>query len=95
MLVDAGLPFIKGDTLIPVWNLKGYEFLFNNYIPYTVNPKLWIQGNLNLNIGLFKVTDNIFQVRGFDFANMTFIKGKTGWIVKRKDIFKIICLYEE
>lgn len=81
MLVDAGLPFIKGDTLIPVWNLKGYEFLFNNYIPYTVNPKLWIQGNLNLNIGLFKVTDNIYQVRGFDFANMTFIKGKTGWIV--------------
>lgn len=81
MIVDAGLPFIKGDTLIPVWNLKGYEFLSSNYIPYTVNPKLWIQGNLNLNTGLFKVTDNIYQVRGFDFANMTFIKGKTGWIV--------------
>lgn len=30
---------------------------------------------------MFKVTDNIYQVRGFDFANMTFIKGKTGWIV--------------
>ena len=41
MIVDAGLPFIKGDTLIPVWNLKGYEFLSSNYIPYTVNPKLW------------------------------------------------------
>ena len=81
MLVDAGLPYIKGDTLIPVWNLKGYEFLFSNYIPYTVNPKLWMQGNLNLNTGLFKVTDNIYQVRGFDFANMTFIKGNTGWIV--------------
>ncbi len=80
-LVDANLPLIKGDTLIPVWNLKRYDFLFNDYIPYTVNPKLWIQGNLNLNTGLFKVTDNIYQVRGFDLANMTFIKGNTGWIV--------------
>lgn len=81
MLVDAGLPFIKGDKMVPVWNLRGYEFLFNKYIPYTVNPKLWIQGNLNLNAGLFKVTNNIFQVRGFDFAYMTFLKGETGWIV--------------
>ncbi len=81
MLVDTNLPYIKGDTLIPVWNLRGYNFLYSNYIPYTVNPKLWIQGRLNINTGLFKVTDNIYQVRGFDLANMTFIKGNTGWIV--------------
>lgn len=82
MLVNANLPVIKSDTsLIPVWDLRRYAFLLNNYIPYTVNPKLWVQGNLNLNAGLFKVTENIYQIRGFDFANMTFIKGKTGWIV--------------
>lgn len=82
MLVDADLPVIKPeDSLIPVWNLRRYSFLLTNSIPYTVNPKLWVQGNLNLNAGLFKVTDHIYQVRGFDFANMTLIQGNTGWIV--------------
>ena len=82
MQANANLPVVKGDnSLIPVWDLKRYAFLLSNYIPYTVNSKLWVQGNLNLNTGLFKVTDNIYQVRGFDLANMTFIKGDTGWIV--------------
>ncbi len=82
MLANANLLVItKEDSLIPVWDLRRYAFLLNNCIPYTVNPKLWVQGNLNLNTGLFKVTDNIYQVRGFDLANMTFIKGNTGWIV--------------
>ncbi len=31
--------------------------------------------------GLFKVSDRIWQVRGFDIANITFVKGDTGWIV--------------
>lgn len=82
MLLNANLPVIKNpNSFIPVWDLKRYTFLLGNYIPYTVNPKLWVQGNLNLNTGLFKVTDKIYQVRGFDLANMTFIKGDTGWIV--------------
>ncbi|MGJ7921703.1 alkyl/aryl-sulfatase [Neobacillus sp. LXY-4] len=82
MLVNTNLPVIHNqDSLISVWDLRRYSFLFNNYIPYTVNPKLWTQGNLNLNTGLFKITDNIYQVRGFDLANMTFVKGSTGWIV--------------
>lgn len=82
MVANANLPVVKKENaLMPVWDLKKYAFLLSNYIPYTVNPKLWIQGNLNLNTGLFKVTDNIYQVRGFDLANMTLIKGDTGWIV--------------
>lgn len=82
LLADAGLPVIKGEgQVIPVWDLRQYSFLFNSDIPYTVNPKLWVQGNLNLNAGLFKVTENIFQIRGFDLANMTFIQGNTGWII--------------
>jgi alkyl sulfatase BDS1-like metallo-beta-lactamase superfamily hydrolase len=82
MLVRANLPVItKEDSFIPIWNLRQYAFLLSNQIPYTVNPKLWVQGNLNLNTGLFKVTDHIFQVRGFDLANMTLVKGDTGWII--------------
>ncbi len=49
--------------------------------PPTVNPSLWRHATLNAQIGLFKVSDGIYQVRGFDIANMTLIEGKTGWIV--------------
>ena len=49
--------------------------------PPTVNPSLWRHAILNAQFGLFKVTDGIYQLRGFDIANMTLIEGKTGWIV--------------
>jgi len=49
--------------------------------PPTVNPSLWRHATLNSEYGLFKVTDGIYQLRGFDIANMTLIEGKTGWIV--------------
>mgnify|MGYP002681984957 CR=1 FL=1 len=49
--------------------------------PDTVNPSLWRQGQLCASGGLFKVTDGIWQLRGFDIANMTLIEGKTGLIV--------------
>jgi len=49
--------------------------------PDTVNPSLWRHAQLNAQIGLFKVTDGIHQLRGFDVANITLIEGKTGWIV--------------
>ncbi|TSI11080.1 alkyl/aryl-sulfatase [Lysinibacillus sp. BW-2-10] len=82
MLANANFPVIrKENSILPVWDLKRYAFLLNDHIPHTVHPKLWIQGNLNLNTGLFKITEKIYQVRGFDLANMTFVKGDTGWIV--------------
>ena len=31
--------------------------------------------------GLFEVVDGVYQVRGFDITNVTFIRGETGWIV--------------
>ena len=49
--------------------------------PPTVNPSLWRHAIQNAQIGLFKITDGIYQVRGFDIANMTLIEGKSGWIV--------------
>lgn len=48
----------------------------------TVNPSLWRQAQLNaLHHGLFKVSENIYQVRSFDLANMTLIAAETGWII--------------
>ncbi|HEY3287185.1 MAG TPA: alkyl sulfatase dimerization domain-containing protein [Gemmatimonadaceae bacterium] len=49
--------------------------------PPTVNPSLWRHAQLNAFIGLFKVTDGIYQLRGFGHSGMTLIEGKTGWIV--------------
>jgi alkyl sulfatase BDS1-like metallo-beta-lactamase superfamily hydrolase len=49
--------------------------------PPTVNPSLWRHAILNAQVGLFKVTDGIYQLRGFDIANITLIEGKSGWIV--------------
>ena len=49
--------------------------------PDTVNPSLWRQGKLNSIHGLFEVTKGIYQIRGYDLAQMTLIAGKSGWIV--------------
>src|SRR5208282_5182724 len=57
-----------------IWSLKDYEFL-KDKAPPTVNPSLWRVARLNLNHGLFKVTDRIYQIRGFDISNMDIIEG--------------------
>ncbi len=63
-----------------VWDLSAYDFLKGD-APDTVNPSLWRHAQLLAMSGLFQVSETIWQVRGFDLANITFIKGKTGWIV--------------
>ena len=61
-------------------DFDAYNFV-DGKAPDTVNPSLWRHARLNANIGLFKVTDGVYQLRGFDMGNMTLIEGTTGWIV--------------
>ena len=61
-------------------DFDAYKFV-DGKAPPTVNPSLWRHAVLNAQIGLFKVTDGIWQLRGFDISNMTLIEGKTGFIV--------------
>jgi alkyl sulfatase BDS1-like metallo-beta-lactamase superfamily hydrolase len=63
-----------------VWDYDAFAFV-KGAAPPTVEPSLWRQALLNNRIGLFAVTDRIWQLRGFDLANMTLIRGDTGWIV--------------
>ena len=63
-----------------IWSHRPYAFLSDETPAPTVNPSLWRQARLNLNHGLFKVAERIYQVRGFDIANITFIEGDTGLI---------------
>ena len=65
-----------------IWSQKAYSFV-DNYekCPDTVNPSLWENTKNNHAYGLFKVCEKIYQVRGYDMANLTLIKGDTGWII--------------
>ncbi|WP_323845978.1 alkyl/aryl-sulfatase [Microbulbifer magnicolonia] len=72
---------IKDEQGNVVWNLGSYDYLAGDQSHETINPSLERQAKLNMAYGLFKVTDRIYQVRGYDLANITFIAGDTGWIV--------------
>lgn len=63
-----------------VFDLVPYEFL-NGDRPDTVNPSLWRQAQLCIRNGLFEVTSEIYQIRGFDISNMTIIEGDTGVVI--------------
>ncbi len=57
------------------------EAQFTGPAPATVNPSLWRNATLVAKHGLFQVADGIWQVRGLDLANMTIIRGQSGWII--------------
>ena len=65
-----------------IWSQDAYAFLEDyEKAPDTVNPSLWENTRNNHVYGLFEVCEGIYQVRGYDMANLTVIKGDTGWIV--------------
>jgi alkyl sulfatase BDS1-like metallo-beta-lactamase superfamily hydrolase len=65
-----------------VWDIGEYDFLLSGEDFDSIHPSLQRQATLNMNYGLFEVVPGkIYQVRGFDLANMTVIRGDTGWIV--------------
>lgn len=63
------------------FSIKGWDFLDKD-VPSTANPSLWRQSQLNRIDGLFEVVPGkIYQIRGFDLANMTFVRSDNGWVV--------------
>ena len=74
-------PAITGENGKEVYGLAVWDFL-KQEAPASVNPSLWRQGQLNRIHGLFEVLPGkIYQIRGFDLANMTFVRSDNGWIV--------------
>ncbi len=76
-LADGKIRNDKGELLRDLND----EAQFTGPAPATVNPSLWRNATLVAKHGLFQVADGIWQVRGFDLANMTVIRGQTGWII--------------
>jgi len=72
---------IKADAGNVAWDMERFQFLEKQDDFDSIHPSLLRQSVLNNNYGLYEVVPGIYQVRGFDLANITFIRGKTGWIV--------------
>ena len=72
---------IMADAGHVAWSMAKYAFLLEGKEYQSIHPSLQRQAVLNMNYGLYEVIPGIYQVRGFDLANITFIKGKTGWII--------------
>jgi alkyl sulfatase BDS1-like metallo-beta-lactamase superfamily hydrolase len=73
---------IMADAGNVAWDMGSYEFLLTDKEYDTIHPSLQRQAVLNMAYGLYEVLPGkIYQVRGFDLANISFIKGDTGWIV--------------
>ena len=72
---------IMADAGHVAWDLERFDFLLESDDFESIHPSLVRQSKLNMNFGLYEVIPGIYQVRGFDLANMTFVEGDTGWIV--------------
>ena len=84
---EARRGLVASDPQMQVRTAAGRVFAHSDFAfvsgdaPPSVNPSLWRQAQLNAQHGLFQVADGIYQVRGYDVSNMTWIRGASGWIV--------------
>ena len=73
---------IMADAGHVAWDMGSYAWLLQGKDFPSIHPSLQRQAVLNMAYGLYEVLPGkIYQVRGYDLANITFIKGNTGWIV--------------
>ena len=72
---------IMADAGNVAWDLNRFQFVLESEEFDSIHPSLVRQSQLNMNFGLYKVIDGIYQVRGFDLSNITFVNGKTGWVI--------------
>ena len=63
-----------------VWDNDSYGFVQGD-APPSVHPSLWRQSKLAAKQGLYEVVEGIYQVRGLDLSNVSFIEGDTGVII--------------
>jgi alkyl sulfatase BDS1-like metallo-beta-lactamase superfamily hydrolase len=80
-IAAPGYKQIKAEAGHVAWDMGSYEWLLQGKDFDSIHPSLQRQAILNMNYGLYEVIPGIYQVRGFDLANISFIKSKTGWII--------------
>ncbi|HSN54074.1 MAG TPA: alkyl sulfatase dimerization domain-containing protein, partial [Candidatus Sulfomarinibacteraceae bacterium] len=74
---------IMADAGHVAWDMASYQWLLEEGADFeSIHPSLQRQAILNMAYGLYEVLPGrIYQVRGYDLANISFIKGDTGWII--------------
>lgn len=72
---------IMADVGHVAWDMERFQFLEKQAEFDSIHPSLLRQSVLNNNYGLYEVIPGIYQVRGFDLSDISFVRGKTGWIV--------------
>ena len=72
---------IMADAGHVAWDMERFQFLNEDRDFDSIHPSLLRQSRLNNNYGLYEVIPGIYQVRGVDLSDITFVRGKTGWIV--------------
>ena len=79
----APMPDLKimADAGHVAWDMERFQFLNEDREFDSIHPSLVRQSRLNNNYGLYEVIPGIYQVRGVDLSDITFVRGKTGWIV--------------
>ena len=71
---------IMADAGHAAWDMERFQFVHKQEEFDSIHPSLLRQARLNNNYGVYEVIPGIYQVRGFDLSNITFVRGKTGWI---------------
>ena len=74
LIAEPDSKVIKADAGHNAWDKGRYDFLLKKDKFDSVHLSLQRSSILNMNMGLYKVRDDIYQVRGFDLANITFVK---------------------
>ena len=73
---------ITAENGMTIWSQDAYNFVREaEAAPDTANPSLWRNTQQNALYGLFEVAEGIYQVRGYDVSNVTFVRSEHGWIV--------------
>src|SRR5262249_6637027 len=72
---------IRADAGHVAWDMERFQFLNQQDDFDSIHPSLLRQARFTTNYGLYEVIPGIYQVRGFDLSDISFIRGKTGWIV--------------
>jgi alkyl sulfatase BDS1-like metallo-beta-lactamase superfamily hydrolase len=72
---------IMADAGHVAWDMERFQFLDAKDDFDSIHPSLHRISRLNNNYGLYEVIPGIYQVRGLDLSDISFVRGKTGWIV--------------
>ncbi|WP_082677545.1 alkyl/aryl-sulfatase [Ruegeria profundi] len=72
---------IMADAGHVAWDKARFDFLNEDREWDSIHPSMLRQARLNQDYGLYEVLEGqIYQVRGFDLSQISFVRGETGWI---------------